>query len=146
VRLRGGGYSAAVLSISFMLHSFWLLLLLASGSAAPPAGTTGGPYGLAQTPAMGWRSWNAYHNGVTQAKMEAVIEAMTESQPGGGSLQSLGYDSVGLDDEWQACGKGYKGSFHDSTGIPLWNNVTFPDPAGMVAKAHSLKLKAGWCE
>jgi alpha-galactosidase len=125
------------------------LVLSTSGSpppitatAAPAAG--GGPYGLAQTPAMGWRSWNAYHNSVTQAKMEDVMDAMTETQPGGGSLQSLGFESVGLDDEWQACGKGAQGSFHDSAGNPLWNNATFPDPAGMVAKAHSLQLKAGW--
>lgn len=108
--------------------------------------TPGGPYGLAQRPSMGWRSWNAYHNDVTQAKIEAVMDAMVAKQSGGRSILELGYSSVGLDDAWQACGQGFNGTFHAVDGTPLWNNVTFPDPSGMVAKAHSLQLKAGWCE
>ena len=44
----------------------------------------------------------------------------------------------------QDCGKGLNGSFHAADGAPLWAKETFPDPAGMVAKAHSLGLKAGW--
>lgn len=106
--------------------------------------TPGGPYGLAQRPSMGWRSWNAYHNDVTQAKIEAVMDAMVAEQPGGGSILELGYNSVGLDDAWQACGQGFNGTFHAADGTPLWNNSTFPDPSGMVSKAHSMKLKAGW--
>jgi alpha-galactosidase len=122
-----------------------LLLLASHGSAAAAAAPTpGGPFGLALAPPMGWRSWNAYHNSVTQSKMEAVMEAMVAKQPDGESLLSLGYMSAGLDDEWQACGKGFDGSFHDAAGNPMWNHTTFPDPAGMVAKAHSLGLKAGW--
>ena len=78
--------------------------------------------------------------------MEAVMEAMVVKQPDGESLLSLGYTSVGLDDAWQACDKGVNGSFHDAMGNPIWNHTTFPDPAGMVAKAHSLGLKAGWCK
>ena len=120
--------------------------------AAPP--TPGGPYGLAQTPFMGWRSWNAYHNSVTQDIMEKVMEAMAEKQPDGRSLFDLGFHGVGLDDAWQgfnkgtpgvdACQKGYNGTFHDAEGYPLWAKSTFPDPKGMVAKAHSLGLTAGW--
>lgn len=114
----------------------------AQGAAAPTR--PGGPYGLAQRPSMGWRSWNAYHNDVTQAKIEAVMDAMVAVQPGGGSILELGFSSVGLDDAWQACGQGFNGTFHAADGTPLWNNATFPDPAGMVAKAHSLQLTAGW--
>ena len=116
--------------------------------------TPGGPYGLAQTPHMGWRSWNAYHNTVNQTLLEAVMEAMVAKQNDGRSLSDLGFTSVGLDDAWQgfdsgkpgidACQRGYNGTFHDEHGNPLWAKATFPDPAGMVAKAHSLGLKAGW--
>ena len=121
-------------------------------TAAPS--TPGGPYGLVQTPYMGWRSWNAYHNDVNQTLLEAVMEAMVAKQKDGRSLSDLGFTSVGLDDAWQgfdsgkpgidACQRGYNGTFHDEHGNPLWAKATFPDPAGMVAKAHSLGLKAGW--
>ena len=116
--------------------------------------TPGGPYGLAQRPYMGWRSWNAFHNSVNQTLLEKVMEAMVAKQKDGQSLSDLGYVSVGLDDAWQgfnsgtpgvdACQKGYNGTFHDEQGNPLWAKATFPDPAGMVSKAHDLGLKAGW--
>ena len=32
----------------------------------------------AETPPMGWRSWNAMHADVTQAKMERVMDVMAE--------------------------------------------------------------------
>ena len=105
----------------------------------------GGPYGLVQQPYMGWRSWNAYHNGVTQALMEEVMEKIVAKQPDGSSLRELGYIGVGLDDNWQACRQGLNGSFHTASGQPLWNRETFPHPEHMVAKAHKLALKAGWC-
>ena len=75
--------------------------------------------------------------------MEAVMGKMVEKR-NGISLLELGFKSAGLDDHWQACGTGFNKSFHDADGKPLWNFTTFPDPKGMVAKAHSLGLKAGW--
>ena len=124
---------------------------IAADSTAPP--TPGGPYGLARRPYMGWRSWNAYHNNVNQTLLENVMEAMVAKQKDGKSLQDLGFAAVGLDDAWQGfntgtpgvdkCQQGYNGTFHDAEGNPLWAKATFPDPAGMVAKAHKLGLKAG---
>jgi hypothetical protein len=32
----------------------------------------------------------------------------------------------GLDDNWQACGAGVRGSFHDANGRPLVNRSRFP--------------------
>ena len=57
-------------------------------------------------------------------------------------VPGLGFDAgtPGVD----AYQKGYNGTFHDAQGNPLWAEATFPDPAGMVAKAHSLGLRAGW--
>ena len=90
-----------------------------------------------------------------EAVMEVVMEAvMVAKQRDWRSLSDLGFTSVGLDDAWQgfdsgkpgidACQRGYNGTFHDEHGNPLWAKATFPDPAGMVSKAHSLGLKAGW--
>ena len=66
------------------------------------------------------------------------------------SLLDLGYQYVGLDDAWQACGAGVNGSFYSPAGDPIVNTTKFPSMSGMVAKAHSLGLKAGfyannWC-
>ena len=94
----------------------------------------GGPYGLVQQPYMGWRSWNAYHNDVTQELMEEVMEKIVAKQPDGSSLRELGYVGVGLDDNWQACRQGLNGSFHTASGQPLWNHEKFPHPERMVAK------------
>ena len=51
----------------------------------------------------------------------------------GKSLADVGYVRVGLDDNWQDCGAGVNGSFHDSTGQPLVNLKTFPDMKSMVS-------------
>ncbi|KAJ9455809.1 Alpha-galactosidase 3 [Diplonema papillatum] len=104
--------------------------------------------GLGLTPPMGWRTWNAYDRFVSQDLMLSVMDKMTartfavEGKPT--SLLDLGYVSVGLDDNWQACGTGYMGSFHDQNGNPLVNKTTFPDMLGMTQYGHSLGLKVGW--
>ena len=58
----------------------------------------------------------------------------------------LGYNNVGLDDNWQACGTGVNGSFHAIDGTPLINTKTFPSMADMTAHGHKLGLRVGWCE
>lgn len=78
--------------------------------------------------------------------MEGIMDKLVVKHQDGLSLRDLGYIGVGLDDHWQACGKGFHGSFHSADGTPLWNNASFPDPVSMVKKAHGLGLKAGWCE
>ena len=82
---------------------------------------------------------------VTQAKMEAAMEALAKKWDGGQqSLADLGYATAGLDDAWQACGTGVDGSFHDRQGAPLVNTTKFPDMGAMVKKAHALGLKSGF--
>jgi len=53
---------------------------------------------------------------------------------------------VGLDDNWQQCGKygpnGY--TFHSEEGRPIVNPARFPDFQNMTNYAHSLGLTAGW--
>jgi hypothetical protein len=104
--------------------------------------------GLGLTPPMGWRSWNCYGNSISQQKMEAVMDAMASRvrtvNGKNMSLVDVGYDRVGLDDNWQACGKGAMGSFHDAQGNPLINLNTFPNMSDMTAHGRSLGLHVGW--
>eukprot|EP00966_Prymnesium_polylepis_P121272 2802704-Prymnesium_polylepis.1 len=89
-----------------MTHHFVRGAWLLAATAIVRAGALDN--GLARLPPLGWRSWNAYGGGVTQAKMEAVMEAIVDDSRGF-SLKSLGFEFVGLDDGWQACGTGING-------------------------------------
>ena len=60
------------------------------------------------------------------------------------SLRSLGYQDVGLDDCWQKCGAGYKGSYHTEAGVPIVDETKFPDLGGMVEYGHAQNLTVGW--
>ena len=99
---------------------------------------------------MGWRSWNCYGGNVNQSKMTGTMDKMVaRTRTVGGkptSLLDLGYNNVGLDDNWQACGTGVNGSFHAIDGTPLINTKTFPSMADMTAHGHKLGLRVGWCE
>ena len=104
--------------------------------------------GLGLTPPRGWRSWNCFGSGVTQQKMLTQVDALgdrsrlVDGRPT--SLLELGYDHIGLDDAWQACGMGINGSFHAADGTPLWDTARFPDVRAMNEKIHQLGLKSDW--
>jgi len=104
--------------------------------------------GIGRLPPMGWRSWNCYGGNIDQQKMTATIDAIsaTTRQVNGKptSLLQLGYERVGLDDNWQLCNAGINGSFHDQDGHPLINKQRFPDMKQMNDYAHGKKVKTGW--
>ena len=104
--------------------------------------------GLAITPPMGWRTWNAYACDVNQTIIEKIMHLITKQHSFGinnkNSLWDLGYSDVGLDDCWQKCGTGYKGGFHTRSGEPIVNTEKFPDLGGMVEYGHNLNLTVGW--
>ena len=109
--------------------------------------------GLAQTPPLGWRSWNLYGANVNQALIQSIMDGMIDkSRTVNGvptSLLDLGYSDVGLDDNWQACGSKDAAPgmhYHDKDGNPLVNYDRFPDFNNMTDHAHSLGLTSGWCE
>eukprot|EP01047_Picozoa_sp_COSAG01_P063763 COSAG01_NODE_8322_length_2830_cov_3.827928_4_plen_77_part_00 len=76
--------------------------------------------------------------------MTAAADAMVSRERGGVSLLDVGYEHIGLDDYWQACGTGAGGSFHNATGYPLVNTTRFPDFKKMNYHAHAAGLKTGW--
>jgi alpha-galactosidase len=104
--------------------------------------------GLAPTPPMGWRNWNAYQGDIDDSVIRMAIDRMTsrkrlvDGMPT--SLSDLGYGRVGIDDNWQACGTGYKGSFHAQDGTPLVNASRFPDLKSLVDYGHGKGVKMGW--
>lgn len=108
--------------------------------------------GLARTPPLGWRSWNLYGGDVSQKRIEGIMDAMVKRDPRytvdgkPTSLCDLGYCDVGLDDNWQRCGKygAEEYTYHDEDGNPIVNTDTFPSLKNMTSKAHSLGLTAGF--
>jgi len=108
--------------------------------------------GLALTPPMGWRSWNAFGNrGCTQVNMQSAIDALTDKlwTIDGKANQSLfdaGYGAMGIDEGWEGCGQGINGTQHTANGDPVINTARFPDTAGLVKYGHERGLKIGWYE
>ena len=117
-----------------------------------PVGTHANDNGLALTPPMGWRSWNAFGFDVNQDLMMHVMDVMVSKnrsdkygQPT--SLCDLGYCDVGLDDAWQYCdaenaAPGFH--YHDVHGNPIVNRTRFPDMKAMTDHGHRLGLTVGW--
>lgn len=113
--------------------------------------------GLALTPPLGWRSFNAFWGIISQDRMETIMDAMVDRNRtvagASTSLLDLGYSHVGLDGGWNYCYPNNK-TFHQADGTPVWcdwakgrpcqGNVSFPDPQHMVDKAKRLGLSPGW--
>jgi alpha-galactosidase len=97
-----------------------LLTLLASVCAAGQ---------LAQTPPMGWNSWNHFGVNITDATVRAQAQAMISS-----GMHAVGYNYVNIDDGWQGA--------RDAQGV-LQPNSNFPDMAGLAQYVHALGLNIG---
>ena len=72
---------------------------------------------LALTPPMGWNSWNAFGESVSQEKVKAVAQAMIDK-----GLIDHGWSYVNIDDGWQGA--------RNAKGI-LEPNEKFPDMKGL---------------
>mmetsp|Transcript_71242 Transcript_71242/g.87389 ORF Transcript_71242/g.87389 Transcript_71242/m.87389 type:complete len:428 (-) Transcript_71242:1030-2313(-) len=106
--------------------------------------------GLGLKPPLGWRSWNAYHGGINQDLIVKCIDAVTDTSrlvdgvPT--SLADLGYNRVGVDDNWQTCDSNGN-YFHNDTAPNGWaviNNSTFPNVTALVEYAHNKNVLIGW--
>lgn len=102
-----------------------LVLLALPGLAVAAAGQDT----LAQTPPMGWNSWNHFGDRVTAADVRRAADALVAS-----GMAAAGYRYVIIDDGWQ--GK------RDANGV-LHPNASFPDMRGLIAYVHSKGLKFG---
>jgi alpha-galactosidase len=86
---------------------------------------------LAQTPPMGWSSWNAFGLNITDSLIRAQAAALVSS-----GMQAVGYTYVNIDDGWQA-------TTRDGQGNIQANPTTFPDMGGLASYVHGLGLKIG---
>ncbi len=87
-----------------------------------------GRYQLAQTPPMGWNSWNAYGCGVTEKRVQAAADDLIST-----GLARRGYNSVNVDDCWQGA--------RDRRG--LQPNAKFGDMKKLGDFLHARGLKFG---
>ena len=104
---------------------------------------------LSRTPQLGWRSWNAFGNRITQEMMLAAADALVAKNRtvkgiyGNVSLCGIGYCDIGVDEGWEGCGAGVNGTQHEADGTPTIDS-DFPDTKKMVDEIHAKGLKAGW--
>ncbi len=84
---------------------------------------------LAQTPPMGWNSWNHFHRNVDDATIRATADAIVSS-----GMRDAGYIYVNIDDTWEGQ--------RDAQGI-IHSNAKFPDMKALADYVHSKGLKLG---
>ena len=85
--------------------------------------------GLAQTPPMGWNSWNLFADKVDDLTVRAMADAMVSS-----GMRDAGYIYVNIDDSWEG--------LRDAKGV-LHTNSKFPDMKALADYVHSRRLKIG---
>src|SRR5665213_325508 len=100
-----------------------------SGTATGEFTIVGGAHSLAQTPPLGWNSWNVWGPLVDDAKVRAAADALVTSGPA-----AQGYTYVNIDDAWEGP--------RDANG-EITSNEKFPDMKALTAYVHSKGLKIG---
>ena len=84
---------------------------------------------IAQTPPMGWNSWNYFHGNVTEQDVRAAADALVST-----GMKDAGYVYVNIDDTWEGT--------RNADGV-LSTNSKFPDMKGLADYVHSKGLKLG---
>jgi alpha-galactosidase len=94
---------------------------------APAAAQSSAP--AAQTPPMGWNSWNFFAERVTDKDIRAAADQLVSS-----GMKDAGYIYINIDDTWEA--------ERDASGV-LHTNSKFPDMKALADYVHSKGLKIG---
>lgn len=95
--------------------------------AAPPSSSA---QQLAQTPPMGWNSWNHFGRNVTDANVREAADMLVAT-----GMRDAGYIYVNIDGSWE----GYR----DANGVLHPNPQKFPDMKGLADYIHARGLKFG---
>ncbi len=103
-----------------------LTLLLSLPCLVPPQAAA---QSLAQTPPMGWNSWNWFAGKVTDKDVRQAADLLVSS-----GMRDAGYVYVNIDDTWE--GK------RDANGV-LHTNDKFPDMKALAEYVHGKGLKLG---
>jgi len=95
----------------------------------PTATTPARAQAVAQTPPMGWNSWNYFAERVTDKDIRASADQIVST-----GMKDAGYIYVNIDDTWEA--------ERDANGL-LHTNEKFPDMKALADYVHSKGLKIG---
>jgi alpha-galactosidase len=87
------------------------------------------PQVVAQTPPMGWNSWNYFAGKVTDKNIRDSADLIVSS-----GMKDAGYVYVNIDDTWEG--------ERDASGV-LHTNAKFPDMKALADYVHSKGLKIG---
>jgi len=104
-------------------------LALACFTATPQTSAAQQISPVAQTPPMGWNSWNYFFGKVTDKDIRDSADQIVST-----GMKDAGYIYVNIDDTWE--GK------RDATGV-LHTNEKFPDMKALADYVHSKGLKIG---
>jgi alpha-galactosidase len=104
-------------------------LTAASQAPAAPKARLAQPLAVAQTPPMGWNSWNYFADKVDDKGIRAAADQLVST-----GMKDAGYIYVNIDDTWE--GK------RDASGV-LHPNAKFPDMKALADYVHSKGLKIG---
>ena len=111
-------------SLSLAVLALTPLAATAQTPAAPQM-----PQLVAQTPPMGWNSWNYFAGRVTDKDIRDSADLIVSS-----GMKDAGYIYVNIDDTWEG--------ERDSSGV-LHTNSKFPDMKALADYVHSKGLKIG---
>jgi alpha-galactosidase len=100
-----------------------------SAKAAPKARMAAPRVLVAQTPPMGWNSWNFFFGKVTDKDIRGAADQMVST-----GMKDAGYIYVNIDDTWEG--------ERDANGV-LHTNSKFPDMKALADYVHSKGLKIG---
>ena len=103
-----------------LLSAFFVLTLAASSVAQTP---------VAQTPPMGWNSWNYFAGKVDDKGIRAAADQIVAT-----GMKDAGYVYVNIDDTWEGQ--------RDASGL-IHSNEKFPDMKALADYVHSKGLKIG---
>ncbi len=98
-------------------------------TSQPRAQAQAGEQMVAQTPPMGWNSWNYFHGNVTEQDVKQAADALVST-----GMKAAGYIYVNIDDTWEGT--------RNADGV-LSTNSKFPDMKGLADYVHSKGLKLG---
>src|SRR3569833_1641037 len=104
-------------------------LAVAFTLAGPSQLTAQSSASVAQTPPMGWNSWNYFANKVDDKGVRAAAKQIVSS-----GMRDAGYIYVNIDDTWEGQ--------RDASGL-LHTNSKFPDMKALADYVHSKGLKLG---
>jgi len=108
-----------------------VLLLLNAGALFAPSSLSQASSSVAQTPPMGWNSWNKFACNVSDKLIREMADAMVSS-----GMQAAGYQYVNIDDCWQVS--------RDPQGAIVADPQRFPSGMKVLADyVHSKGLKLG---